>query len=197
MYTLPEVNEEDIYQRWYQMEDYNAFEVDNRDIVTCINQKLKEYCRTKDLSKVPMNELRLTLLYILQNTSTNPLLSYQILGLEQFLYGPKYMYERRQETMHHNVMVLEMYDVQRATLHYHPHVLRKVSERFSIANVERAIQRAMPQPQQHTTTTTTTGNMTIPTQPSSSSSSTFGSVVPTVIRDVAAIRKVTTAAIGA
>jgi hypothetical protein len=141
MHTLPRVNDDDMYNSWYQADDYNAFERDNRQVVLYINNVLKECCMTKDLSKVSMKIKNKHLLKIIQNDPTN-LLPYQILGLEQFIYGPKYMYERRQETMHHNMMVLEMYDVQRTTKHYNPSVLRRVSERFSIQKVERAIQRA-------------------------------------------------------
>lgn len=141
MHTLPLVSDDDMYHSWYQADDYNAFERDNRQVVLDINNALKEHCMTKDLSKVSMKIKNKHLLKIIQNDPTN-LLPYQILGLEQFIYGPKYMYERRQETIHHNMMVLEMYDVQRTTKHYNPIVLRRVSERFSIQKVERAIRRA-------------------------------------------------------
>ena len=145
MHTLPLVSDDDVYKSWYQAEDYNAFEHDNRQVVLYINNALKEHCMTKDLSKVSMKTKNKHLLKIIQNDPTN-LLPYQILGLEQFIYGPKYMYERRQETIHHNMMVLEMYDVQRTTKHYNPTVLRRVSERFSIQKVECAIQRAATLP---------------------------------------------------
>ena len=141
MHTLPLESEHDMFHRWYQTDDYNNFESDNRQVVLYINNSLKEYCLTKDLSKVSMKMKNKKLLKIMQNDPTN-LLPYQILGLEQFIYGPKYMYERRQETVHHNAMVLEMYDVQRTTKHYNPTVLRRVSERFSTQKVERAIRRA-------------------------------------------------------
>ena len=180
MHTLPAtVSDKDVYQSWYQVEDYHAFERENRDIVTYIHQTLKEYCQTKDLSKLSRNVLQQTLSHILQQkqndaSSTSALLPIQILGLEQFLYGPKYMYERRQETIHHNMMVLEMYDVQRCTTVQHPppdrhhpqQVLRRVSERFSMHNVERAIQRAT------TAMMMTTTTVAQPTLSSSSLSST-------------------------
>ena len=151
--TIPVVSDEDVFNSWYQIDNYLAFESNNRQVVTTVNIAMKRYCCFKDLSKVSMKIKNKNLLKILQDDPTKQL-QYEILGLEQFLFGPKHMLERRQETIHHSMTVLDMYNVQRTTKRYNPDVLRHVSERFSSQKVDRAIQRAFT-----TTTTTRTATM--------------------------------------
>jgi hypothetical protein len=138
------VSNEDLYNSWYDANDYINFEIDNRETVSFLYDKMKQVTKSKtidELSKVSIKILTKYLIDILNNDH-HGILQYQILGLEQFIFGQKHMLERRKETMEHSLMVLEMYDVQRTMQHYNPDVLRRVSERYSYTKVDRAIRRA-------------------------------------------------------
>jgi hypothetical protein len=135
------VSDDDLYNSWYDANDYLNFETENRHIVSFIYDKMKQFSATNELSKVSLKVMTKYLIEVLNNDQYG-IIQYQILGLEQFIFGPKHMLQRRKETMEHSLMVLEMYDVQRTMQQYNPDVLRRVSERYSNTKVERAIRRA-------------------------------------------------------
>jgi hypothetical protein len=119
------VSDDDLLNSWYNSENYLSFEADNRQIVKAF---LKQDKYTKNTAFDRMDG---------DGEET-----YKLLGLEQFLLGPKHMIQRRQLTIQHCLMVLEIYDVQRCLGQYNPDVVRRVSERCSYNVVHRAIQRA-------------------------------------------------------
>jgi hypothetical protein len=103
-------SEEDLRNSWYSMEQYAAFEAENRRIVNAL------YYGKKD-SFPP--------------SATLDESSVEVLGLEQFLHGPEHMMQRRNCTVHHGRMVLEIYDLQRSVGQYNPEIVRRVSELWS------------------------------------------------------------------
>ena len=113
------VSEEDLRNSWYSVAHYVAFEAENRRIVNSV------YC-----SKSPFP----------RNSSDE---SIELLGLEQFLQGPEHMMQRRNRSLQHGCMVLEIYDMQRSLGQYSPELVRRVSERWSHSFVQSARQRAM------------------------------------------------------
>jgi hypothetical protein len=138
---LRSVSDEDLQNSWYDAVSYLRFETENKEVVSFMNDTMKRLCMTTDLSKVSVKTMTNKLIDIFNNDTTD-LMRYEILGLEQFLFGPRHMYERRQETVQHAIMVLEMYDVQRTMQQYDFDLLRRVSEKFSYPKVYRAIRRA-------------------------------------------------------
>jgi hypothetical protein len=114
--TTRSVNEEDLRNSWYNEQDYRQFEREVRETVHI-------------LTKVGPDELDKS--------------KYSTLGLEAYATGRKGMMQRRYNTMKHNAVVLELYDVQRSNGVFDDIMVRKISERFSKETIRHAYIRAM------------------------------------------------------
>lgn len=110
------VDEEDLRNSWYNEQDYRKFEYEVRDTVQL-------------MSKVGSDGLDKS--------------KYTTVGLEAYAAGRKGMMQRRYNTMKHNAIVLELYDVQRSNGVFDDVMVRKISERFSKETMRHAYIRAM------------------------------------------------------